>query len=158
MKRFNRFIAALAIACSAAACSQSDSGVTTRVKAKFAQDDLVKAHEIDVTTREGVVTLSGEVETMEARRQAVRLARETQGVTNVVDDLKVDVAATSGEADDVDVDVDVDVDNDIERGARKTGDAIRKGAEETADAAKRTGKAVSDAVTDDDRDSDRDGK
>jgi len=156
MKRISRFAAALAIAFSAVACSQTDSGVTTKVKAKFAQDDLVKAHEINVTTREGVVTLTGEVDTPRAREQAVRLARETEGVTNVVDDLRVEVAATGGDLDDVDVDVDVD--SDIERGARKTGEAIREGAEETADAAKKAGRAVRDAVTDDDRDSDRDGK
>jgi predicted amino acid-binding ACT domain protein len=156
MRTVNSFLAALAIACSMVACSQTDSGVTTKVKAKFAQDDLVKAHEINVTTRDGVVTLTGEVDTPQARAQAVRLARETDGVSNVVDELRVDVAATGGEVDDLDIDVDVD--RDVERGVRKAGEAIRKGAEETADAAKRTGKAIGDAVTDDDRDSDRDGK
>jgi hypothetical protein len=156
MRTVNSFLAALAIACSMVACSQTDSGVTTKVKAKFAQDDLVKEHEINVTTRDGVVTLTGEVDTPQARAQAVRLARETEGVSNVVDELRVDVAATGGEVDDLDIDVDVD--RDVERGVRKAGEAIRKGAEETADAAKRTGKAIGDAVTDDDRDSDRDGK
>jgi hypothetical protein len=156
MRRLSTFVAAVAIAFSAAACSQTDSGLTTKVKAKFAQDDMVKAHEINVTTREGIVTLTGEVDTMEARQQAVRLARETEGVTDVVDALRVDVAATSGDLDDIDVDVDVD--RDLERGVRGTGEAIREGVDETADAAKKTGKAVRDAVTDKDRDSDRDGK
>jgi len=156
MKTFNTFVVAVAIAFSAAACSQTDSGVTTKVKAKFAQDDLVKAHEINVDTRDGVVTLTGDVDTMAARQQAVRLARDTEGVTNVVDELRVEAAATSGDRDDIDVDVDVD--GDVDRGLRKTGDAIQKGAEATADAAKKTGAAVRDAVTDDDRDSDRDGK
>jgi BON domain-containing protein len=152
MKRLSTFAAALAIAFSAVACGQTDSGVTMKVKAKFAQDDIVKAHQIDVTTREGVVTLTGEVDTMAARQQAVRLARETEGVTNVVAELKVEAAATGGDVDDV------DVDRDIEHGVHETGDAIRRGAEETADAAKKAGKAVRDAVTDNDRDSDRDGK
>ena len=156
MKTFNAFVVAAAIAFSAAACSQTDSGVTTKVKAKFAQDDLVKAHEINVDTRDGVVTLTGDVDTMAARQQAVRLARDTEGVTNVVDELRVEAAATSGDRDDIDVDVDVD--GDVERGLRKTGDAIQKGAEATADAARKTGAAVRDAVTDDDRDSNRDGK
>lgn len=156
MKTFNAFVVAAAIAFSATACSQTDSGVTTKVKAKFAQDDLVKAHEINVDTRDGVVTLTGDVDTMAARQQAVRLARDTEGVTNVVDELRVEAAATSGDRDDIDVDVDVD--GDVERGLRKTGDAIQKGAEATADAARKTGAAVRDAVTDDDRDSDRDGK
>ena len=147
MKRFSTFVAALAVAFSMSACSQTDSGVTTKVKAKFAQDDLVKAHEINVTTREGVVTLTGDVDTMEVRQQAVRLARETEGVTSVVDELRVDIAATSG-----------DLGDDIERGIRKTGDAIKEGAEEAAAAAKKAGRATRDAVTDKDRDSDNDGK
>jgi hypothetical protein len=156
MKTFNAFVVAVAIAFSAAACSQTDGGVTTKVKAKFAQDDLVKAHQINVDTRDGVVTLTGDVDTMAARQQAVRLARDTEGVTNVVDELRVEAAATSGDRGDIDVDVDVD--GDVERGLRKTGDAIQQGVEATADAARKTGAAARDAVTDDDRDSDRDGK
>src|SRR5262245_7412686 len=127
MRTVNSFLAALAIALSVVACSQTDSGVTTKVKAKFAQDDLVKAHEINVTTRDGVVTLTGEVDTPQARAQAVRLVRETEGVSNVVDELRVDVAATGGDVDDLDIDVDVD--RDVERGVRKAGEALRKGAE-----------------------------
>lgn len=154
MKRVTTFVAALAIAVATAACSQTDSGVTTKIKASYAQDDLVKAHEINVTTREGVVTLTGEVPSMEARQQAVRLARETEGVTDVIDQLSVGVAATTGDADDVDV----DVDDDLERGARRAGEAVRDGANATADAARKAGAAARDAVTDDDRDSDNDGK
>jgi hypothetical protein len=152
MKRWTVYVAAVAFAISTAACAQTDAGVTTSVKAKFAQDDIVKAHQINVTTREGVVTLSGDVDTPAAKQQAVRLARETEGVTDVIDQLHVEVAATSGDG------VDIDVSRDVERGVRETGDAIREGAEATADAAKKAGRAVRDAVTDDNRDSDRDGK
>src|SRR5690242_18231619 len=132
MNRLTGFVAALAIALSAAACSQTDSGVTTKVKAKFAEDDLVKAHEINVTTRDGVVTLNGEVESTAARERAVQLARTTEGVTDVRDELRLDVTATSGERDDADVDVDVDVDADVKEGVRDTGNAIRQGADATA--------------------------
>lgn len=154
MKGMTGFVCAVALAVGTAACSQTDSGTTARIKAKFAQDDIVKAHEIDVTTQEGVVTLEGEVDTNAARQQAVRLARETQGVTSVVDNLRLEVSATTGDRDDVDV----DADGSVERGAEATGDAIKKGAEATADAAKKTGRAVRDAVTDDDPDTDKDGK
>jgi hypothetical protein len=156
MKRLTGFAAAALLALTTAACSETDGGVTTRVKAKFAQDDLVKSHEIDVTTRERVVTLSGEVESVQAKQQAIRLARETEGVDEVIDELRVEVAGTSGDVDDIDVDIDVD--RDLERGARETGRAIRKGAEETGDAAREAGEAARDAVTDDDRDSDNDGR
>lgn len=154
MKSATAFLAALVIGLSAAACSQTDSGVTTKVKAKFTQDDIVKANDINVTTRDGVVTLSGEVDTMQARQQALRLARETEGVTDVVDDLRVEVAATSGD----DVDFDVDVDADVERGARQAGKAVEKGVRETGEAVRDAGKGIRDSVTDRDRDSDEDGK
>jgi hyperosmotically inducible protein len=75
-------------------CSQSDVGITTAVKGRFAADDTVKAYQIDVDTQSGVVTLTGAVESMAAREQAVRLARETEGVAQVVDHLTVDPSAT----------------------------------------------------------------
>jgi hypothetical protein len=122
------------------ACGQSDAGITTNVKTKMAADDMVKAYQVDVTTRNRVVTLNGEVETSAARDRAVEIARSAEGVTDVIDQLRViDTAATSG------------IDEDIEGAARRGADAVKEGA-------KKTGEAVRDAVTDDDRDSDNDGK
>ena len=173
MKRISVFVSALLVAGLAVACSSTDAGITTKVKAQFAADAMVNAYEINVTTNRGVVTLEGDVDSAAAKAQAVQIARTTEGVQDVVDQLAIDPdgpAATSGlDIDDNDVDVDVDVDDDIERGAEKTGNAIergaeatgnavRRGAEATADAARRAGRATVDAVTDDDRDSDNDGK
>ena len=73
----------------AVACSETDAGVTTKVKAKLAADDAVKAYQIDVDTRDKVVTLSGNVENDIAKTQASRLARETEGVARVVDNVTV---------------------------------------------------------------------
>ena len=170
MKRISAFVSALLVSGLAIACSSTDAGITTKVKSQFAADDTVKAYEINVTTNRGVVTLEGDVDSAAAKAQAVQIARTTEGVKDVVDQLVVDPdgpAATSGI--DIDGDVDVDVDNDaerkvdeagnaIERGAEKTGDAIKRGADATADAARRAGTRAADAVTDDDRDSDNDGK
>jgi hyperosmotically inducible protein len=61
---------------------------------KMAADELVKAYQIDVDTRERVVTLSGSVETQEVRERAVLLARSTDGVAAVVDNLSVGSAPT----------------------------------------------------------------
>ena len=156
MKRIGVFLSAVVLAAVTTACGSTDAGITTSVKSKFAVDDTVKAYQIDVTTREGVVTLTGDVETAAAKMQAVQIARTTDGVRDVIDQLNVtDTAATTGIDDS---DVDIDVDNDLERGAKATGNAIKRGAEATADAAKDAGRRVRDAVTDDDRDSDRDGK
>ena len=61
--------------------------MTLKTKSKMALDDMVKARTINVDTTGSVVTLSGTVESSQDR--AVRLARETAGVTNVVDKLQV---------------------------------------------------------------------
>jgi len=67
----------------------SDAGLTTKIKAKMALDDTVRAASIDIDTDGTVVTLSGTVRTESERTRAVQLARETDGVTRVVDRLAV---------------------------------------------------------------------
>ena len=81
-----------------AACSQTDAGVTTAVKTKMATDDTVKASEINVDTHNHVVTLNGTLGSQAEKERAVMIARNTKGVTNVVDDLTVGPvpAATAG--------------------------------------------------------------
>jgi len=65
----------------------SEAALTAKIKAKMALDDTVKARAIDVTTRGTTVTLSGTVASQAERNRALALARETEGVTEVVDDL-----------------------------------------------------------------------
>lgn len=80
--------------------SAADDGwVTTKVEAKFFGSPEVKGRHIDVSTEAGVVTLAGRVETEAAKQQALALARGTEGVREVRDQLHVapsDVAATTG--------------------------------------------------------------
>ncbi len=52
-------------------------------------DDYVKARTINVETKGSVVTLTGTVESVAERERAVRLAKETKGVTEVVDKLEI---------------------------------------------------------------------
>ena len=66
-----------------------DASITTKIMAKMALDDLVKARTIDVTTDGPIVTLSGRVHSQEERDRALRVARETEGVSQVVDRLQV---------------------------------------------------------------------
>jgi hyperosmotically inducible protein len=82
----------------AVACAQSDPGITTSVKSRLAADDVVKARQINVDTKDRVVTLTGEVRTTEEKSRALQLARETKGVASVVDQLTVmpEPAPTSG--------------------------------------------------------------
>ena len=72
-----------------AACSQTDPGITTAVKSKLAADDRVKAYQIDVDTKDGIVTLTGTVDAAPAREQAIIIARGTDGVNDVVDHIVV---------------------------------------------------------------------
>jgi osmotically-inducible protein OsmY len=67
----------------------SDGALTAKIKSKMALDDLVKARSIDVSTTNHVVTLKGTVGSGAEHDRAVQLARETAGVTKVVDRLGV---------------------------------------------------------------------
>jgi hyperosmotically inducible protein len=94
---FIAIFAAVAAALMFVACTQSDAGITVKVKAKLAADSTVKASEIHVDTKNKIVTLSGTVDGEAAKAQAVALARGTQGVADVVDNLTVQ-ASQSAEA------------------------------------------------------------
>jgi osmotically-inducible protein OsmY len=69
--------------------AMDDGSLTAKIKSKMALDDTVKALNIDVDTTQGVVTLSGVVASDAERKRAVQLARETEGVTTVRDQLQV---------------------------------------------------------------------
>ena len=156
MKAFLGAVSAVVLAFTVA-CSQTDAGLTTAVKSKLAADDTVKAYKVDVDTQNKVVTLSGDVDTAAQRDQAVLIARNTKGVADVIDRMRVNpTAATSGV--DVDVDVDDNLEADVKRGADETADAAKRGAQKTKEGAKKVGEELKDVFTDDDRDSDKDGK
>ena len=65
-----------------------DAGIALRVKARLLDDPLVKGLRIDVDTRDGVVFLTGSVGSEAERKQAIEIARTTEGVTNVEDNLR----------------------------------------------------------------------
>ena len=69
--------------------TMSDSALTAKIKSKMALDDYVESRSIDVNTSHTIVTLTGVVRSVDERDRAVRLARETEGVTKVVDQLRV---------------------------------------------------------------------
>lgn len=71
------------------ACAQSDPGITTSVKTQLVADDLVKARNIDVDTRDRVVMLTGTVHSAEEEAKALQIARSTRGVSDVVDNITI---------------------------------------------------------------------
>jgi osmotically-inducible protein OsmY len=68
----------------------AEAALTSKIKAKMVLDDYVKARAIDVTTNGSVVTVSGTVRSADERERALRIARETSGVTRVVDHLSIE--------------------------------------------------------------------
>jgi hyperosmotically inducible protein len=70
--------------------SAQEAALTSKIKAKMVLDDAIKARSIDVTTDGTTVTVSGVVRSVDEHDRALRLARETAGVTHVVDRMKVE--------------------------------------------------------------------
>lgn len=66
-----------------------DAWITTKVKSKFTTAEAVDGSDVEVETKNNVVTLTGTVPSTAAHTTALRLARETKGVKRVVDNLKV---------------------------------------------------------------------
>jgi osmotically-inducible protein OsmY len=66
-----------------------DAWITTKVQSQYFLDTDVKGHEIDVDTRNGVVTLTGSVRSDAAKRMAESIARDAEGVSRVVNRLTV---------------------------------------------------------------------
>jgi hyperosmotically inducible protein len=60
-----------------------DAVITTKLKAQIVKDDALKLSQIDVTTTQGVVRLSGAVDTRAAVARAEELARAIDGVKRV---------------------------------------------------------------------------
>jgi osmotically-inducible protein OsmY len=69
--------------------SIDDTTITTRVKTSMLNDPTVGGMAIDVDTYKGVVTLSGRVKSQGERDQALALARQVDGVTEVKDALQI---------------------------------------------------------------------
>jgi osmotically-inducible protein OsmY len=66
-----------------------DAWITTKVKWFFIGEDTLKDSDINVDTRDKVVTLKGTVRTAAGKARAETLAKQTEGVTRVVNDLTV---------------------------------------------------------------------
>ncbi len=76
-------------AASAAGAAVTDGWITTKVKAKFADETLLKDSAITVDTHDHAVTLKGSVRTVAAKTRAAEIASGTKGVTRVVNHLVV---------------------------------------------------------------------
>lgn len=77
------------------ACGESDLGITTKVKSRLETDRNVNASQIQVSTQNKVVTLSGAVDSPESKDHVVGIARGIEGVMDVVDNLSVSTAVAA---------------------------------------------------------------
>jgi osmotically-inducible protein OsmY len=67
----------------------ADTAVAANIKTRFLADPLVNGLDIDVDTRDRVVTLTGKVTSEAAKRRAVEIASRAEGVVRVEDKLTV---------------------------------------------------------------------
>jgi osmotically-inducible protein OsmY len=107
MKHIARWVLILTMGAAAAACSSNserndmeraganagrvvdDSVITGKEKAALVADPTTKAHQISVETFQGVVQLSGFVDTSEARSRAAQVAQGVEGVKDVKNDQEL---------------------------------------------------------------------
>lgn len=74
---------------SATGAAVTDGWITTKVKAKIADETVLHGNDITVATTDHVVTLSGAAPSGTARTRAVEIAAGTEGVARVVNQLIV---------------------------------------------------------------------
>jgi len=78
--------------------SLDDAWIHTKIVAKLILDASTPERKINVDVVDNVVTLRGTVDTAEARVEAERIAKETEGVKQVKNQLKVAPAAKTPKA------------------------------------------------------------
>src|SRR5437899_3322474 len=94
MRKYKIATLALLLAISfTASCSRlgapSDDAITTDIKAKMFSEPALKNAAVDVSSKGGVITLTGQVPDDAARLAAYKIATEAKGVTKVNDQMSV---------------------------------------------------------------------
>jgi len=67
----------------------SDDAIFDNVRQRLASDADVRGAALDVTVKDGVVTIKGRVHTEKGRKKATELALKVKGVKNVDNQLKL---------------------------------------------------------------------
>ena len=84
-------MSAMSVSCSRIG-APSDDVITTDIKAKMFSEPALKAATVDVVSKNGEVTLTGQVPNDAARLAAYKIATETKGVSRVNDQMSIAVA------------------------------------------------------------------
>jgi osmotically-inducible protein OsmY len=67
----------------------SDSAITTAVKTQYLAQKGLDSLDLRVETKNGIVTVRGQVHSEAQQSLAIKIARETDGVQNVVNKISV---------------------------------------------------------------------
>ncbi|GJL79324.1 MAG: hypothetical protein NPINA01_23130 [Nitrospinaceae bacterium] len=67
----------------------SDKEISAAIESDLFIDSGVSSHLIDVTTKNGIVTLAGSVDNLLAKKRAVKIAQTIRGVRSVIDKISV---------------------------------------------------------------------
>jgi osmotically-inducible protein OsmY len=67
----------------------SDDAISDNVRQRLASDADVRGAALDVTVKDGVVTIKGRVHTEKGRKKATELTKKVKGVVNVDNQLKL---------------------------------------------------------------------
>lgn len=67
----------------------NDDQIYDRVRMRLAGDPDVKGGALDISVKDGVVTIKGKVDTEKAKRRAAALAKKVKGVKSVENDLAI---------------------------------------------------------------------
>ncbi len=95
MKRFLAAVLLLAGACAQTPFadgqtpSNPDDRISDQVRMRLATDADVKGGTLDVTVKDGVVTIKGRVDTDKGKQKATKLAKKVKGVKEVDNELSV---------------------------------------------------------------------
>lgn len=67
----------------------TDDRITDQVSMRLAVDPDVKGGALKVASKDGMVTITGRVDTEKAKRKAEKLAKKVKGVKSVTNDVTV---------------------------------------------------------------------
>lgn len=73
--------------------SSPDALITGKVKTGFVKDKIVRSRNYNVDTKDGVVTVKGTARSQAEADRAIEIAKSTEGVTSVNNEIKVRAAA-----------------------------------------------------------------
>ena len=120
---------ALAMPAYAQVGAVKDGWLVMKIHSDLVDEDVLSGSNIDVDVKDGVVTLQGTVPSEAGRARAIAETKKTDGVKNVVDQLKIAPAHSAGKMD---------------KAQDKTAKAADKAEDKTASAANKTGRAIDD--------------